>query len=117
MAGQPVLADGSPVPAQPDPRPFRLQLEPDGAVRYLNPPVGADLGYLAYSLHLAWGTTPAANDRAILRILDRPRFEDLPDGYHQSARWVIEIEDGRVTRLVLTDFKAAIRPSWVSFHS
>ena len=34
--GQPVRADGSPDPAQPDPRPFRLQLEPDGAVRYLD---------------------------------------------------------------------------------
>ena len=45
-------------------------------MRYLDPPAGADL-YLAYSLHLAWGITPAANDRAILRILDRPRFEDL----------------------------------------
>ena len=45
----------------------------------------AELSYLAYDLRLAWGTTPAANDRAILRILDRPRFEDLPDGYHQQS--------------------------------
>ena len=111
VVGQPVRADGSLDPANPDPRPFRLQLAPDGAVRYLDPPAGADLGYLAYSLHLAWGITPAANDRAILRILDRPRFEDLPDGYHQqSGGWAVEIEDGRVTRLKLTDFKAVIPP-------
>ena len=109
--GQPVRADGSPDPASPDPRPFRLQLEPDGRVRYLDPPDVAELSYLAYDLRLAWGTTPAANDRAILRILDRPRFEDLPDGYHQqSGGWVVEIEDGRVTRLKLTDFKAVIPP-------
>ena len=111
VVGQPVRADGSLDPANPDPRPFRLQLAPDGAVRYLDHPEVADLGYLAYSLHLAWGITPAANDRAILRILDRPRFEDLPDGYHQqSGGWAVEIEDGRVTRLKLTDFKAVIPP-------
>ena len=83
--GQPVRADGSPDPTRPAPRPFRLQLEPDGRVRYLDPPDVAELSYLAYDLRLAWGTTPAANDRAILRILDRPRFEDLPDGYHQQS--------------------------------
>ena len=111
VTGQVVRADGSPDPARPDPRPFRLQLEPDGRVRYLDPPDVAELSYLAYDLRLAWGTTPAANDRAILRILDRPRFEDLPDGYHQqSGGWVVEIEDGRVTRLKLTDFKAVIPP-------
>ena len=27
--------------------------------------------FLAYSLHTTWGTTPAANDRAVLEILDR----------------------------------------------
>ena len=37
--GQPVRADGSPDPAAPEPRPFRLQLEPDGRVRYLDPPM------------------------------------------------------------------------------
>ena len=111
VTGQVVRADGSPDPARPAPRPFRLQLEPDGRVRYLDPPDVAELSYLAYDLRLAWGTTPAANDRAILRILDRPRFEDLPDGYHQqSGGWVVEIEDGRVTRLKLTDFKAVIPP-------
>ena len=69
VVGQPVLADGSPDPASPAPRPFRLQLEPDGRVRYLDHPDVADLGYLAYTLHLAWGTTPAANDQAVLDIL------------------------------------------------
>ena len=56
--GQPVQADGSPHPAQPEPRPFRLQLDPDGAVRYLPHPDLADVDFLAYSLRLSWGTTP-----------------------------------------------------------
>ena len=30
--------------------------------------------FLVYSLHTTWGTTPAANDRAILEILDRHWF-------------------------------------------
>ena len=30
--------------------------------------------FLAYSLHTTWGTTPAANDRAVLEILDRHWF-------------------------------------------
>ena len=111
VTGQVVLADGSADPASPDPRPFRLQLEPDGRVHYLEHPELADLDYLAYTLHLAWGITPAANDRAILRILDRPRFEDLPDGYHrQSGGWTVYIEDGRVTQLQLADFKAPVPP-------
>ena len=58
VVGQPVRADGSLDPARPDPRPFRLQLDLDGAVRYLDHPDVADLGYLAYSLHLSWGTSP-----------------------------------------------------------
>ena len=66
VTGQVVRADGSPDSTQPDPRPFRLQLEPDGRVRYLDPPAGADLAYLAYTLHLAWGTTRGANDQAVL---------------------------------------------------
>ena len=111
VMGRPVLADGRPDPTQPQPRPFRLQIEPDGRVRYLDHPEVGDLDYLSYSLELAWGTTPAANDRAILRILDRTRFEDLPDGYHrQSGWWRVEIEDERVTTLKLTDFKATIPP-------
>ncbi len=30
--------------------------------------------FLAYSLHTTWGTTPAANDRAVLEVLDRHWF-------------------------------------------
>ena len=43
--GQPVQADGSPHPAQPEPRPFRLQIDPDGAVRSLPHPDQADVDF------------------------------------------------------------------------
>ena len=92
VVGQPVLADGSPDPASPDPRPFRLQMEPDGRVRYLDHPDVEGVGYLAYSLHLTWGTTPAANDLAVLQLLRAT----------MAGTWQAEgvaYEDGRVTGL------------------
>ena len=45
VVGQPVLIDGSLDSAHPDPRPFRLQLAPDGAVRYLDHPDVEGVGY------------------------------------------------------------------------
>ena len=95
MVGQPVLADGSPDPASPDPRPFRLQLEPDGRVYYLDHPEVADLGYLAYNLHLTWGITPAANDQAVLQILAEVAQGDM----RESGR--MQFADGRLTQLEL----------------
>ena len=94
VVGQPVLADGSLDPASPDPRPFRLQIAPDGAVRYLDHPEVAELGYLAYALHLTWGTTAAANDLAVLQILGEVTAAGdirVPDR--------VEFADGRLTEL------------------
>ena len=104
VAGQPVLVDGSLDPTQPDPRPFRLQLEPDGRVRYLEHPDVEGVGYLAYSLHLAWGTTPAANDQAVLQILAEIAQEDI------SRFDQLEFEDGRITRLEQNDLTGEIPP-------
>ena len=101
-AGQPVLVDGSPDPTQPDPRPFRLQLEPDGRVRYLDHPDVADLGYLAYNLNLTWGTTPAANDQAVLLILAEVGKSD-----HQPR---VTFEAGRLTKLTKYDLTGEIPP-------
>ena len=93
VVGQPVRADGSPDPASPDPRPFRLQLEPDGRVHYLDPLAGADLDYLAYSLHLTWGITPAANDQAVLQLLAEVGKSDIQPR--------VKFADGRLTSLNL----------------
>ena len=77
--------------------------------------------FLSYSLHTTWGTTPAANDRAILEILDRhwfrktllsavpppvqfevPEHSEIKGGKFPAARvgaFVTFDADGRVTAL------------------
>ena len=98
--GTPVLADGTVDLDHPGPRRFLLRVEPDGTVHYVSPvttrapqlqvdrdgsgwgalhyvdaaPVEEEAEYLAYTLHTVWGTTPAANDRAVLEILDAHWF-------------------------------------------
>ena len=98
--GMPVLADGAPDPARTEPHRFLLRVDPDGtvhyvlsvttrtpqlqadpygtmrgAVRYVDDAPVEDAGeYLAYTLHTVWGTTPAANDRTVLEILDAHWF-------------------------------------------
>lgn len=79
-----------PEPTQPNPRPFRLQIEPDGRVRYLDHPEGADLGYTAHNLNLTWGTTPASCDLAVLQILAEVGESDL--------QTFVESENGQMTR-------------------
>ncbi len=74
VQGQPVRADGSPYPNPPVPRSFLLQIDPDGTVHYAGDPWAEDEVFLAYTVHTEWGTTPAANDRAILEILDAAWF-------------------------------------------
>ena len=72
--GTPVLADGTPDPDHPDPRRFLLRVEPDGTVHYVDDDHVEGVGHLAYALDTVWGTTAAANDRAVLEILDRHWF-------------------------------------------
>ena len=74
VEGTPVLADGTPDPNHPEPRRFLLRVEPDGAVHYVDDDHVEGVGFLAYELDIVWGTTPAANDRAVLEILDRHWF-------------------------------------------
>ena len=68
VTGTPVLADGTPDPDHPEPRRFLLRVDPDGAVHYVDDGPVEGVGPLAYALHTVWGTTPAANDLAILAI-------------------------------------------------
>ncbi len=70
VEGRPVHADGTPDPVRTSPRRFLLRVDPDGGVHYVDDVRVEGAGHLAYVLHTVWGTTPAANDRAILEILD-----------------------------------------------
>ena len=72
--GTPVRADGIPNPDHPEPRRFLLRVDPDGTVHYVDDTHVEGVGYLAYALDTVWGTTPTANDRAVLEILDRHWF-------------------------------------------
>ncbi len=74
VEGRPVHADGTPDPDHPEPRRFLLRVEPDGTVHYADDDHVEGVGHLAYVLETVWGTTPAANDRAVLEILDRHWF-------------------------------------------
>ena len=115
--GTPVLANGTPAPDHPEPRRFLLRFDPDGAVHYVDDDHVEGVGYLAYTLHTVWGTTPAANDQAVLEILDKAWFEapvlartPPPDRResHIVRSWfkprdlfVTRRADGRVTELGL----------------
>ena len=66
---------GSPEPDLPTFPRFLLQVNPDGSVHYVGdtPDPGEDRQ--TYTLHTVWGTTPAANDQAVLEILDQAWFQ------------------------------------------
>ena len=102
--GTPVLADGAPDPDHPEPRRFLLRVDPDGTVRYADDNHVEGVGYLAYALDTAWGTTPAANDRAVLEILDAHWFRKTllsavppPEQFEVPAR---EMRMGDVMRTI-----------------
>ena len=124
VVGQPVRADGNLDPDRRTPRRFLVQVGADGAVHYGDQSPGAD--YLAYALQTVWGTTPAANDRAVLEILDEAWFDapmlsrTPPPERHESHLDYIVIfppsglfvtlrADGRVTELAV-DYQDLSRP-------
>ena len=74
VVGRVVQADGTPHPAYPDPYPFRLWVHPDGTVRQGLQADPEGERSLAYDLTVSWGTTPAANDQAVLALLDQRWF-------------------------------------------
>ena len=64
-----VQGDGTPDPAHPDPLPLRLWIQPDGTLQYEVRAAGPPAAHAALNLTVAWGTTAAANDLAVLDIL------------------------------------------------
>lgn len=103
VTGQVVRVDGDPDPDHPDPVAFRLWVIPDGRLYYGpdRPMVG--VRYLAFESALAWGTTLAANDRAVLEILDEALFAEEKRSAlsRRLANGVQHDPSGRVTVLDL----------------
>ena len=95
VEGRPVHIDGAPDLEQTEIRRFLLRVDPDGAVHYADDALVESVGYLSYTLDTVWGTTPVANDRAVLEILDGLWFptEPLPVLMDLDT-W--DTEDGRV---------------------
>ncbi len=139
VEGQPVQADGTPYPNPPVPRSFLLQVDADGAVRYADTAWVEEVVYLAYTLHTVWGTTPAANDRTVLEILDKawfgetvlsavppPEQTEVPEKVFRG--WTIPAHrvgpfatinlDGRVTALGAPGawFHGSLRPELGQLH-
>lgn len=137
--GQPVQADGTPYPNPTVSRSFLLQIDPDGAVRYVDDAWVEEVIYVAYTLHTIWGTTPAANDRAVLEILDEawfgetvlsavppPEQIEVPEetfrGWtipaHQVGPFATINLDGRVTALGAPGawFHGSLRPELGQLH-
>ena len=69
VEGRAVQPDGIPDPAHPDPLPLRLWIQPDGTLQYAVREAGLPAAHAALDLAVAWGTTAAANDLAVMDIL------------------------------------------------
>ena len=66
VSARPVRTDGTPHPAQPEHRVFRMRVDTAGRVRYVDDPGVDGAGYLGYDTALAWplaGTEPRVCDR------------------------------------------------------
>ena len=69
VEGRAVRFDGTPDPAHPAPLPLRLWIRPDGNLEYEVRDAGTHATHASLNLAVAWGTTAAANDLAVLDIL------------------------------------------------
>ena len=69
VEGRAVRIDGTPDPAHLDALPLRLWIHPDGNLEYEVREAGVKASHTALNLAVAWGTTAAANDLAVLDIL------------------------------------------------
>lgn len=133
VVGHPVQADGTPFLYPPAPRSFLLQIDADGAVRYADDGWVAEVSYFAYNVHTVWGTTPAANDQAVLAILDDHWFDETTFGVaprlkktdlaefkteRRFGSYVVFDPEGRVTDLGSpgSDFNGPLRPELGQLH-
>ena len=86
-----VRPDGTPDPTRPDPLPLRLWIHPDGVLQYEVREAGVKATHAALNLAVAWGTTAAANDLAVLDILSYALGLDLDFAQTGDALdWALE---------------------------
>ncbi len=91
---QPVDREGQVVDDQPEGRTFRLQVDPDGTVRYVDDEGVDEVGYLAYTVAIEWPT-------AELPLWHPSSLLDRADVCHRHAvlqaelRSLLEVRDGR----------------------
>ena len=107
VEGRVVLPDGSLNPAYPGPLLLRLWIQPDGSLQFEAREAGLEATPVALNLAVAWGTTAAANDLAVLNILSTALGLEL-DVFKPVPEWEPEpwyllgtrLNDrGRVTEL------------------
>ncbi len=101
-----VRIDGTPDPAHPEPLPLRLWIHPDGLLQYEVREAGPQATHAALDLTVAWGTTAAANDLAVLDILGTVLGKELdilnPDQELELELWELGAlldDSGRVMYL------------------
>ncbi|MCY3660693.1 MAG: leucine-rich repeat domain-containing protein, partial [Caldilineaceae bacterium] len=104
VEGRAVRIDGTPDPAHPDPLPLRLWIRPDGTLDYEVREAGVNAAHAALTLAVAWGTTAAANDLAVLDILGAALELELdffdPVPVLDLRELGVQLDDtGRVTEL------------------
>ena len=109
VTGDPVDAEGQPFPSSTESLQVRVQIRPDGTVRYAPADAVRPAEFGSYTLHTSWSTNVAVGDRLALAIaLDIPGAGALPEYVwtslkRPSAQWqgVTTNADGRITHLDL----------------
>ena len=107
-----VQADGTPDPAHPDPLPLRLWIHPDGSLQFEVRNTSPEVAQVALNLEVAWGTTPAANDLAVLDILNDALGSEL-DFFQTGEALAWELQE---IGALLTDHGRVSRLDWYAEH-
>ena len=94
VEGRAMKPDGTP-----DPLPLRIWIQPDGSMQYEVREAVVRATHAALDLEVAWGTTAAANDRAVLGILRAALWSKLDNRYRERELGEVLDDSGRVTAL------------------
>ena len=119
VEGRAVQADGTPDPAHPAPLSLRLWIRPDGNLQYEVREAGPQTTHAAWNLEVAWGTTAAANDLAVLDVfrtalgLELDILKPIPEV--EEELWAFKEELGALGAW-LDDNGRVWRLDWYAIH-